>query len=98
MRFAQFYHWSSGWNGKDFSGPVKLVEACGSDSVLHLDGRWALHTCRGEAARVARQRGYEAYRIMSGPRYSDARALTAVEPAKAPQEMAKAQQQATQSV
>ena len=39
MLFAEFYHESTGWNGKDFSGPVELMPACGSDSVYKLDGR-----------------------------------------------------------
>lgn len=42
MIFAEFYHESTGWNGKDFSGPVKLIPMCGSDSVFRLDSRKSL--------------------------------------------------------
>ncbi len=39
MFIAQFYHESTGWNGKDYSGPKEIIPMCGSDSIYILDGR-----------------------------------------------------------
>ena len=77
MRFAEYYHESTGWNGRDFSGPKKLIPACGSDSVLCLDGRLSLRNCIGVATiGQSHRRDYLAFRIMAGRSFSDARPLT----------------------
>lgn len=72
MKFAEFYHESTGWNGRDYSGPVKLIPAHGSDSVLPIDGRFSNRHCVSEARAVARRRGFPAFMIMRGARFSDA--------------------------
>lgn len=80
--FAQFYHDSTCWNGKDFSGPVKLIPRCGSDSVfrLDLDGRkplWRqIHDARALARLIPHVKGF---RIEAG-NYRKSRPLTNVIP------------------
>ena len=76
MRYAQFFHNSTGWNGTDFSGPVRLIEACGSDSVAVLDGRLSLASCEREAAIIARKRKFLAFRIMAGRSYTFSNPVT----------------------
>jgi hypothetical protein len=66
MRFAEFYHPSTGWNGHDFSGPVKLIPACGSDSVLSFDGRWGAARVLAEARRVCTVRGWNGFTLNAG--------------------------------
>jgi len=64
---VQFFHDSTGWNGKDYSGPVKLIEACGSDSVAILDGRFGLARQHEEARRILALRPkYKAYQLRVG--------------------------------
>jgi hypothetical protein len=78
MIFASFYHNSTGWNGKDFSGPVKLIPRCGSDSVFQLDGRKSLwrqiRDARERAAKVPYVKGF---RIEAGT-YRESRPLTGI--------------------
>lgn len=76
-RYVQFYHNSTGWNGRDFSGPVKLIPRCGSDGVMLLDGRWSLATCHAKAREQARRVGGLAYTIEAGGRpFSGSRSIT----------------------
>ena len=77
MRYVQFYHNSTGWNGKDFSGPVKLIPRCGSDGVLPLDGRLSLATCHALARSAADRRGAPAYQLEAGGRpFSNSRSVS----------------------
>jgi hypothetical protein len=39
MIYAELYGKSTGWNGKDFSGPVTDIPLTGSDGIVYLDGR-----------------------------------------------------------
>lgn len=84
MRYAEFYHPSTGWNGKDFSGPVKLIPACGSDSILPFDGRWSDARCIAEARRVCILRGRNGFTMHAGelnrPSYRETRPLEIVKP------------------
>jgi hypothetical protein len=79
--FAEFYHDSTGWNGQDFSGPVKLIPACGSDSVLRLDGRYGLPRLHATARRYGQNlnaslgKGYRGYTLNAGESYSRAREI-----------------------
>lgn len=67
MIYAQFFR-------DDGSG--KLAEACGDRSVVILDGRSpARHN--GWADEECRRRGYVAWQLMKGDRFSDARPITA---------------------
>lgn len=54
MVFAEFYQWSTGWNGQDFSGPKKPIPMCGSDSIFSCDGRKTLRNQINDAVKRAR--------------------------------------------
>lgn len=81
MRYVQFYHESTGWNGRDYSGPTKLIPRCGTDGVLPLDGRLSLDSCHRKAREQAARLYVRplAYQIESGGRpYSGSRPITAL--------------------
>lgn len=80
-RFAEMWGPSTGWNGTDFSGPVKLIPRCGDRAVVILDARTSEDTQRFHAAEHARRHGYPAFRIMAGERFTDGRPVTKVLPA-----------------
>jgi hypothetical protein len=48
--FVEFYTPSTGWNGTDYSGPIKPTLLLGSDGVFPLDGRFGIRRLH-EAAR-----------------------------------------------
>jgi hypothetical protein len=65
--FVDFYIHSTGWNGEDFSGPVKLIRRLGSDGYAPLDARLSLTNLHHAAQSVARQRLHcVAYQLMRG--------------------------------
>ncbi len=51
IAWVEFYTSSTGWNGTDFSGPVKDVPLLGSDGCYQLDGRRNLGGLKYEAER-----------------------------------------------
>lgn len=71
MKFAQFYHLSTGYI-KGTTPPVfseenrKPIEACGSNAVLPLDGRYGANRMHSEAAKVCRERGFIGYSLHAG--------------------------------
>ena len=75
MIFAEFYHESTGWNGRDFSGPVKLIPKCGTDGVMPMDGRLALRNMVERARSIAKARGLPGFQMMNGATYRGARPL-----------------------
>ena len=76
---VQFFHDSTGWNGKDYSGPVKLIEACGSDSVAILDGRYGRARQHDEARRILALRPkYNAYQLRGGSSLLNSRNMSEV--------------------
>ncbi len=83
-RYAQLFHPSTGWNGKDFSGPVTLIPDCGSDSVVYFDGRWSERRCIDHARAVCIARGRNGFTMQSGPMNRpydrETRALEVVKP------------------
>jgi hypothetical protein len=80
MRFAQFYHESTGWNGKDYGGPVHLIPKCGSDGVLPFDGRWGMDRCVDHARKVARTMpDVRGFTIEVGERYSNSKIVRKLE-------------------
>ena len=87
MVYAQFFCDSTGWNGKDFSGPVKLVPLCGSDGVFHLDGRKTLDNQKLDAEKrikslnLSLKLNVKGFQIMRGQKYTTARPLTTLTPA-----------------
>ena len=89
MIFAEFQHDSTGWNGKDFTGPVTLIPCCGSDGVFKLDARKSLanqiedahkRVAVLNASRVA----VKGFRIFRSPswRYSAGKPITEIIPAR----------------
>jgi len=82
MQFAQFYHPSTGWNGRDFTGPVKLIPVCGTEGVLPFDGRWSLTRCVNHAREVCKKRGYNGFTINVGSTYLNERAIRSLEVVK----------------
>lgn len=83
MIYAEFHHPSTGWNGKDFSGPVVLIPACGSDSVRVLDGRWRRDRIIAEARRTCTARGYNGFSLHAGETFTrsqEVRPLEVVKP------------------
>ena len=76
MIFAEYWHRSTGWNGKNFDGPVMLIPACGNDGVLILDERLARHTHIARAMEDGIKHKQVAFRLMQGRNFSDARPLT----------------------
>ncbi len=53
MVFAEFQGWSTGWNGKDFSGPRTMIPICGSDGTFRCDNRKSLVNQIAEARKRA---------------------------------------------
>lgn len=86
QRTAEFYHPSTGWNGRDFSGPVQLIPACGSDSILPLDGRLSLSSCARLARETCLRRGFQGFTLHAGqmnrPEYREIRPLEIVTPSE----------------
>lgn len=86
MVFGQFFTDSTGWNGTDFSGPVKTIPACGSDGIVHCDGRKtttnqlrdAIDCGKNVNARLGHR--FTAVQLFRGERYSDAKPITSVTP------------------
>ncbi len=82
MKFAEYYHLSTGWNGTDFTGPKEPIPMCGSDGVLYLDGRLSLPNLQNVAAAHAKQlneqlgKGIVGYRICAGPRLTQSYPLS----------------------
>lgn len=73
MRFAAFYQLSTGWNGTNFSGPKRPIEACGDRSVLILDGRWNEATAAHYARVECRKRGYVGFTLNAGESFTRSR-------------------------
>jgi hypothetical protein len=70
MYYVQLYEYSTGWNGKDFSGPKTLIKKCGTDSVARLDSRLAYYKLCKQAEGIARQRGAAAYAVFRARDFS----------------------------
>jgi len=71
MIYAQFFHLTA-------TRPLKLIEACGDRGVIVMDGRCTL-SHRTWAEDECRKRGYLAWQLMRGERFSDAVPISAVE-------------------
>ena len=80
MVFAEFQVWSTGWNGTDYSGPKKPVEALGSDGTYVLDGRKTqinqISDARKRAQSLIKMHGYRhiiGFKLFCGPKFTNAR-------------------------
>lgn len=76
MRYIQCFHESTGWNGKDFSGPVELIPKCGSFAVAVLDGRLVLPRQIAEGYALAKRERAPAFQIWAGRSFSDSRPVS----------------------
>jgi hypothetical protein len=66
MIFAEFYHNSTGWNGKDFSGPVKLIPACGDRSIIIFSPRYKLSELITLTRNECQKRGFAGFTLNRG--------------------------------
>jgi hypothetical protein len=82
---AEFYHMSTGYVDGSIP-PVfkdshkKLIPACGDRSVIILDGRSSRYTHEMIAREECLKRGYLAYRIMKGGRFTTAKPVSPITP------------------
>ena len=80
MKFAEFYHLSTGYVAgtipPQFSDAARRpIPACGSDSVLKLDGRFSMQTCARIAASVCVRRGYIGFTVNAGESFTRSREI-----------------------
>lgn len=84
MVYAQLHHSSTGWNGLDFSGPVKSIPMCGTEGVIKLDGRLTeTNMIRYVLAKISKhiKREYiTGFTLNTGRSYSDSAPVTALIP------------------
>lgn len=68
--FAHFYEQSTGYvehsSPPRFDGPKRLIQGCGSDARLYLDGRLSLGNMHKEALQVCKSRRWKGYDIQVG--------------------------------
>ena len=80
MIYAEFYHLSTGYVDGTIP-PVflasarKPIPACGTDSVLKLDGRFSRATMARVAAEVCRQRGFIGFTLNAGETFTRSREI-----------------------
>ena len=65
MKYAQFFR-------------TPDAEALGSDGVFIMDGRWKLARMHAAASAHARKRGYVAYQLRTGPRFTESRPISPI--------------------
>jgi len=60
--------------------PPYLIEACGSDGVIILDGRYSMNTCHNVAHQENNRAIYKrpAYRIMSGSSFLNSQPISPI--------------------
>lgn len=81
MIYAEFQTYSTGWNRKDYSGPVELVPLLGSDGVYICDGRKTVANQIADAKSQARRlnavlrKGIVGFSLHRGRNFTDAKAI-----------------------
>jgi hypothetical protein len=80
MVFAEFQKLSTGWNGKDFSGPKEPIPALGSDGVFILDARKSRSNMIEDARKRAEllkpvHSDYIGFKLFVGRTFSDCKPL-----------------------
>ena len=80
MIFAEFQKLSTGWNGKDFSGPNVPIPALGSDGVCILDARKSRANMIADVRKRAEELktvnpGLIGFKLFKGRTFSDCRPL-----------------------
>lgn len=78
--FAEFYHLSTGYIAGTIPPQLrKPIPACGSGSVLPLDGRFSKRTMARVAADVCRTRGFIGFTLTAGKSFMESREIRAYE-------------------
>lgn len=81
MVFAEFQKLSTGFNGKDFTGPKTHVPYLGSDGVFKLDARLTYPNLVAKAReRAEKLNGCTGFVIHRGQRFSDGKPIGPFEP------------------
>lgn len=80
MIYAQLEHFSTGWNGSNFSGPVTSIPMCGSDGVVILDARFSrqnmIATVQEQIKKRLHPEHITGFRLLQGRSFSDSRPIT----------------------
>lgn len=84
MKFAEFYHLSTGYiegslPPKFNNANRKPIPACGSDSILYIDGRYGNDRAAHEARETCRKRGFVGFTLNAGSSLSDSRVIRQLE-------------------
>lgn len=83
MRYAQFFTHSTGYVPGSipprFDGPRVPIEACGTDGVMPVDGRYGDARAILEARQMCKRRGFIGFTMNAGPSYLDSRITRAYE-------------------
>ncbi len=84
MKYAQFFILSTGYVPGSIpprfdAAYTAPIEACGSDSVFILDGRYRLARCVAVARAECRRRKYVGFTIMAGESFTNSRMLRGLE-------------------
>lgn len=87
MIFAQFWHNSTGYVAGTIPPQyspqaVKLIEACGSDSVAIIDGRLGAFRREEEARAICKKRGFLGFSIHAGESFSRSSTIRNLEKVK----------------
>ena len=80
MIYVQFFNMSTGYIEGTipprFDKPKKLIEACGTDSVLILDGRNSRHIHLHLARQECIKRGYKGYQLFKGESFTQSSSIS----------------------
>ena len=84
MRYAQFFVMSTGYVPGSIpprfdAAHIVPIEACGSDGVHILDGRYGLPRCVRVARAECKRRKYVGFAIMQGETFSRSRCVRELE-------------------
>ena len=84
MIYAEFYHNSTGYVPGSIpprydAASVRLIPACGSDSVALLDGRLAMRNAAAIAREICRKRGRLGFTINRGESFTRSREVRPLE-------------------
>ena len=84
MTYVQFFTMSTGYVAGTIpprfdAANRQPIEACGSDGVHILDGRYRLARCIDVARAECRRRGFVGFTIMQGETFSRSRCLRELE-------------------
>lgn len=80
MVYVEFQKMSTGWNGRDYSGPKEVIPALGSDGVYVLDGRnrpstWVADARKRANVIAATSPGIVGFKLHRGRTFSDSRPI-----------------------